>query len=72
MGNIRQTAIKNIAIELVTQYPNQFSGDFQANKEKVSELADIGSKLMRNRVAGYVTRYVVSRSKSKPGRPISE
>ena len=72
LGNIRQTAIKTIAIELVKRYPEQFSGDFQANKLKVTELAEVGSKLMRNRVAGYVTRYVVSRSKSKPSRPISE
>jgi small subunit ribosomal protein S17e len=72
LGNIRQTHIKNVAIDLAKKYPDQFSGDFQNNKEKLDELATVSSKLLRNRIAGYITRYVVSRSKNKPGRPISE
>jgi len=72
LGNIRQTHIKNVAIELVKRYPDQFTGDFQNNKEKVDQFAIVSSKLLRNRIAGYVTRYVISRSKNKPTRPISE
>jgi small subunit ribosomal protein S17e len=72
LGNIRQTHIKSVAIDLVKMYPEQFSGDFQNNKEKVDLLVTVSSNLLRNRIAGYITRYVVSRSKSKPSRPISE
>jgi small subunit ribosomal protein S17e len=72
LGNIRQTHIKSVAIDLVKKYPEQFSGDFQNNKEKVDLLVTVSSKLLRNRIAGYITRYVVSRSKNKPSRPISE
>ncbi len=72
LGNIRQTHIKNVAIDLVKKYPDQFTGDFQSNKEKVDALVIVSSKLLRNRIAGYITRYVISRSKSKPSRPISE
>ena len=72
LGNIRQTHIKSVAIDLVKKYPEQFSGDFQNNKEKVDLLVTVSSKLLRNRIAGYITRYVVSRSKTKPSRPISE
>ncbi|HWR27497.1 MAG TPA: 30S ribosomal protein S17e [Candidatus Thermoplasmatota archaeon] len=72
MGNIRQTHIKSTAIDLVKKYPELFTGDFQNNKEKVDLLVTVSSKLLRNRIAGYITRYVVSRSKSKPSRPISE
>jgi small subunit ribosomal protein S17e len=73
LGNIRQTHIKNIAIELVTKYPDQFSSkDFQHNKEKVGELAEVNSKLIRNKIAGYVTRYLASRSKGRTSPPISE
>ena len=72
LGNIRQTHIKSVAIDLVKKYPEQFSGDFQKNKEKVDLLVTVSSNLLRNRIAGYITRYVVSRSKSKPSRPISE
>ena len=57
MGNIRPTYIKRVAIELVKQYPNEFTEDFEHNKAKVSELSDVGSILMRNRIAGYIARY---------------
>ena len=57
MGNIRPTYIKRVAIELVERYPERFTADFDANKKAVSELADIQGKSMRNRIAGYVTRY---------------
>jgi small subunit ribosomal protein S17e len=57
MGNIRQTNIKNSAIELLEKYPKEFIiGDFQHNKLKVAELTDVNSKLLRNRIAGYITR----------------
>jgi len=68
LGNIRQTYIKNIAIDLVKMYPDQFvADDFQHNKDKVAELSDVNSKLLRNRIAGYVTRYLASQKKGKTG-----
>ncbi len=57
MGNIRPTYIKRVAIELVKQHPDEFNEDFEHNKAKVSELSDVSSILMRNRIAGYITRY---------------
>ncbi len=68
MGNIRQTYIKRVAIELIRHYPNDFTGDFAHNKQKVLELTDLGvavdgkfqvtHKKLANRIAGYATRYV--------------
>jgi small subunit ribosomal protein S17e len=68
MGNIRQTYIKRVAIELIRHYPNDFSGDFAQNKQKVLELTDLGVvvdgkmtvhyKKLANRIAGYATRYM--------------
>lgn len=56
MGNIRSNYIKRIAKELINMYPDGFvASDFQHNKEKVAELADFDSKVIRNRVAGYIT-----------------
>ncbi len=72
LGNIRQTHIKNVAIELVKKYPDQFTTDFQANKQKVAQLTTGGTILLRNRIAGYATRYVVSRTKPKTSPPMSE
>jgi len=54
-------------------YPEQFThGDFQHNKEKVSEFTDVGSNLLRNRIAGYITRYLASKNKVRVSQPISE
>ncbi|MCK4332800.1 MAG: 30S ribosomal protein S17e [Thermoplasmatales archaeon] len=73
MGNIKQTHIKNVAIYLVKEHPDQFKhDDFQHNKEKVEELVEVSSKLMRNKIAGYITRYLASRNKGRNNRPISE
>ncbi len=68
MGNIRQTYIKRVAVELIRHYPNEFSGDFAQNKKKVLELTDLGvtvdgqlqavHKKLANRIAGYATRYM--------------
>ncbi len=57
MGNIRPTYIKRVAIELVERFPDRFTADFDHNKKAVDELAEIQGKAMRNRIAGYVTRY---------------
>ena len=57
MGNIRPTYIKRVAIELVQRYPEQFTSDYQHNKHMVAKLTDVRSVSMRNKIAGYVTRY---------------
>jgi small subunit ribosomal protein S17e len=57
MGNIRPTYIKRIAIELVKKYPEQFTEDYQHNKKMVGKLTDVQTETMRNRIAGYITRF---------------
>ncbi len=57
MGNIRQTYIKRVAIELVKRFPDRFTTDFEHNKKMVDDLTDVSSVAMRNRIAGYATRY---------------
>ncbi len=68
MGNIRQTYIKRVAIDLIRHYPESFNGEFANNKQKVLELTDLRVtvdgedrvvyKKLANRIAGYATRYV--------------
>ena len=57
MGRIRPTYIKRVSIELVNKYPEVFSEDFENNKAMVNSLTDVSSVTMRNRIAGYITRY---------------
>jgi small subunit ribosomal protein S17e len=70
LGNIRQTYIKNVAINLAEKYPDQFKYDnFQHNKQKVDEFSDVTSKLLRNRIAGYITRYLANQKKESRRLP---
>ncbi|MFW5946259.1 MAG: 30S ribosomal protein S17e [Candidatus Natronoplasma sp.] len=59
MGNIRPTYIKRVAIELVEKYPEEFKkDDYEHNKHKVEELTNVDSNSMRNKIAGYIVRYM--------------
>ncbi len=56
MGNIRPNYIKSLADQLLEEHPGVFTTDFTQNKENVTKYTDIESKVIRNRVAGYIVR----------------
>ena len=56
MGRIKTKLIKRVTAEIFDKYKERFSGDFEANKKEVTEVAEIGSKKLKNVIAGYVTR----------------
>ncbi len=55
MGRVRQLFIKRTALELIKKYRDLFTTDFEENKRKVEEVAQISTKRLRNRIAGYIT-----------------
>jgi len=61
MGRVRPRYIKSLGERLLEMYPDRFTDNFEENKKAVAELADIPSKTVRNRVAGYITRLVKRR-----------
>jgi small subunit ribosomal protein S17e len=65
MGNIRQTYIKSTADTLLRQYPNEFTKDFNENKDKVDRLATIQTKNVRNHIAGYVTTRMTAKGRKR-------
>ncbi|UCC33825.1 MAG: 30S ribosomal protein S17e [Candidatus Bathyarchaeota archaeon] len=56
MGRVRTELVKRIAQELVGQYPDKFSKDFENNKKLVDSLTTVSSARLRNKIAGYITR----------------
>ncbi len=56
MGRIKITAVKNLANELIDQFGDRFSTDFEKNKTAVNEVKEVKSKKTRNVLAGYITR----------------
>ncbi len=59
MGTVREKVIKRTAYKLVKQYPDIWTEDFEHNKRMLSQIAEIKSKVYRNRIAGYITRLKV-------------
>ena len=55
MGRVRSTYIKRAARELLKRYPDKFSTDFKQNCLALDELANLKSKPLRNRIAGYLS-----------------
>jgi small subunit ribosomal protein S17e len=56
MGNIRPNYIKSLAGQLLEEHGDVFTIDFAQNKENVTKYTNIESKVIRNRVAGYIVR----------------
>ena len=52
---IKPAYVKKTARLLMERYPEAFAEDFEQNKELVSELTNVESKSVRNRIAGYIT-----------------
>ena len=54
MGKVRPDIIKRTCRELIQRFPDVFTMDFEANKKLLPRYADIQSKSVRNRIAGYI------------------
>lgn len=55
---IKPSYIKTLGNELVAKQRTNFSNNFEENKQQLGKSAVIGSKRVRNRVAGYITRKI--------------
>lgn len=50
--------IKRISTTVLEKYLDRFGPDFEKNKKALQEIAVTKSKVLRNRVAGYITSYL--------------
>ncbi|WP_135822120.1 30S ribosomal protein S17e [Halostella litorea] len=51
--------IISVGDRLLRQHPDSFSNEFSTNKRVVTDVTDVGSTRLRNRIAGYITRQKV-------------
>jgi len=56
MGRIKTRRVKAATLELADKYSDEFTTDFDKNKEVVSARIGPTSKKLRNIIAGYATR----------------
>jgi small subunit ribosomal protein S17e len=54
MGAVKPSSIKSIALQLLEEFPSDFTLDIETNKRIIAEKTNIRSKNIRNRVAGYI------------------
>ena len=54
MGTVKTSAVKNLAEDLIREYGDKFSEDFENNKSVLNEVRPIKSKKIRNSLAGYI------------------
>jgi len=64
--------IKRISNEILERYPENFGTDFEENKTILKNIAVVRSKLLRNRIAGYITSYRRSSEKVSASAEITE
>ncbi|ORM42191.1 40S ribosomal protein S17 [Babesia sp. Xinjiang] len=70
MGRVRTKTVKRAARQIVEKYYAKLGLDFHFNKKVAEEVAQIPSKRMRNKVAGFIT-HLMRRIQKGPVRGIS-
>ena len=50
--------IKRISFEVLDAHKSKFGEDFVENKKALNEVAIVRSKGLKNKVAGYITRFI--------------
>ena len=58
MGRIKTLLVKRIAKKLVKVHSQEFTSEFEKNKELVEKYTNVASTKMRNVIAGYAARLV--------------
>ncbi|MHA1425576.1 MAG: 30S ribosomal protein S17e [Candidatus Helarchaeota archaeon] len=58
-GKVRTETIKRIAHDIYERFTDQFTIDFEHNKQILMKITTTSSKHFRNRIAGYITRLAV-------------
>ena len=67
MGRVKTDMVKRTTRKIVAMYPEKFSKTFDKNKLELKDVAEFGSKKMRNVIAGYVSR--LKRKSEQAPRP---
>jgi len=48
--------VRRISEEIVQKYPGVFGTDYQVNKDELNKRTVVHSKMLRNKIAGYITK----------------
>tara|TARA_Y100000310_G_scaffold217822_1_gene218904 strand:- start:3583 stop:3831 length:249 start_codon:yes stop_codon:yes gene_type:complete len=72
LGRIKTILVKRVTKQLVKEHKDEFSEDYNKNKEVVGKYANIESPKIRNVIAGYAARLVKQSKEDKQKRSINK
>merc|ERR1712093_293175 len=70
MGRVRTKTVKKASRDIIENYYQRLTNDFELNKRIIDEVADVQTKRLRNKIAGFTT-HLVKRIQRGPVRGIS-
>ena len=70
MGRVRTKTVKRASRAIIEKYYAKLTQDFYINKRIITEVAEIQTKRLRNKVAGFTT-HLMKRIQKGPVRGIS-
>ena len=71
MGRIKTILVKRITKQLVSEHKEDFSEDYNKNKEALKKYISTKSPKIKNVIAGYVSRLVKQSNQGKERRTIN-
>ena len=71
MGRIKTILVKRVTKKLVEEHKDEFSEDYNKNKEVLRKYINVRSPKIRNVIAGYTTRLVKQSKDGKQKRRIN-
>ncbi|MBI2653240.1 30S ribosomal protein S17e [Candidatus Woesearchaeota archaeon] len=74
MGRIKTTLVKSVARKLIKEHEQEFTSEFDKNKEIVDKYTTVASAKLRNMIAGYTARLMKQKaiSETQPRRRMQE
>jgi len=70
MGRIKTKLVKRVTKQLVNDHKEEFSEDYNKNKEVLKKYVNIESPKIRNVIAGYAARLIKQSKEGKVKRSI--
>ena len=70
MGRVKNKVVKRAARKIIEKYYQKLTDDFHLNKKIIENIADIPTKRIRNKIAGFTT-HLLRRIEKGPVRGIS-
>lgn len=70
MGRVRTKTVKRASRELIEKYYSKLTNDFHYNKKVLDSVADIQTKRLRNKIAGFTT-HLMKRLQKGPVKGVS-